>query len=139
MRLGKILKWVWFPIVVLIAVAWIYVPVTFLKGTAPEDIARIVLFDGNTGDELEVTAQKDITHIVENVQSVPVRREGIAFLNLGYRFIMTFEGADGTEIAKFTINDENTIRGKFFYYINEDGGLCFDYLWHLMDEAYGYI
>lgn len=139
MRLGKILKWVWFPIVVLIAVAWIYVPVTFLKDTAPEDIARIVLFDGNTGDELEVTAQKDITHIVENVQSVPVRREGIAFLNLGYRFIMTFEGADGTEIAKFTINDENTIRGKFFYYINEDGGLCFDYLWHLMDEAYGYI
>ena len=98
-----------------------------------------MLFDGNTGDELEITAKKDITHIVENVQSVPVRREGIAFLNLGYRFIMTFEGADGTEIAKFTINDENTIRGEFFYYVNEDGGLCFDYLWHLMDEAFGYI
>ena len=139
MSFGKILKWTWFPILVLIAVAWVYAPVTFLKGTAPEEVARIVLFDGNTGDELEITAKKDITHIVENVQSVPVRREGIAFLNLGYRFIMTFEGADGTEIAKFTINDENTIRGEFFYYVNEDGGLCFDYLWHLMDEAYGYI
>lgn len=139
MRIGKILKWTWFPIVVLIAIAWVYAPVTFLKGVGPEEIASITLFDGNTGDELEITSQKDITHIVENVQSVPVRREGIAFLNLGYRFIMTFEGADGTEIAKFTINDENTIRGEFFYYTNEDGGLCFDYLWHLMDEAYGYI
>ena len=139
MSFGKILKWTWFPILVLIAVAWVYAPVTFLKGTDPEEVACIVLFDGNTGDELEITAKKDITHIVENVQSVPVRREGIAFLNLGYRFIMTFEGADGTEIAKFTINDENTIRGEFFYYVNEDGGLCFDYLWHLMDEAFGYI
>lgn len=139
MRIGKILKWTWFPIVALIAIAWVYAPVTFLKGVDPEEIASITLFDGNTGDELEITSQKDITHIVENVQSVPVRREGIAFLNLGYRFIMTFEGADGTEIAKFTINDENTIRGEFLYYTNEDGGLCFDYLWHLMDEAYGYI
>ena len=104
MRIGKILKYTWFPILVLIAIAWVYAPVTFLKGVAPQEIASITLFDGNTGDELEITSQKDIAHIVENVQSVPVRREGIAFLNLGYRFIM-----------------------------------CFDYLWHLMDEAYGYI
>ena len=139
MNIKKILKWTWFPILVLIAVAWICAPVTFLKGTAPEEVACIVLFDGNTGDALEITAKKDIAHIVENVQSVPVRREGVAFLNLGYRFIMTFEGADGTEIAKFTINDENTIRVEVFYYDNEAGGLCFDYLWHLMDEAFGYI
>lgn len=139
MKFWKILKWTWFPILVLSVFLWYRSPVTFLKKVEPEDIACIVLFDGNTGDELEITAQKDITHIVENIQSVPVRREGIAFLNLGYRFIMTFEGADGTELTKFTINDENTIRGEFFYYVNEDGGLCFDYLWHLMDEAYGYI
>lgn len=139
MKFWKILKWTWFPILVLAVFVWYRSPVTFLKRVEPQEIACIVLFDGNTGDELEITAQKDVTHIVENIQSVPVRREGIAFLNLGYRFIMTFEAADGTEIAKFTINDENTIRGEFFYYVNEDGGLCFDYLWHLMDEAYGYI
>ena len=114
MSIRNILKYIWFPILVLIAIAWVYSPVTFLKGVAPEEVACIVLFDGNTGDELEITSKKDIAHIVENIQSIPVRREGIAFLNLGYRFIMTFEGADGAELAKFTINDENTIRGEFF-------------------------
>jgi hypothetical protein len=139
MKFRKILKYTWFPILLMAVFAWFFSPVTFLKGVDAAEVAYVEIFDGNTGDELEITAKKDIAHIVENVQSVPVRREGVAFLNLGYRFIMTFEGDDGTEIAKFTINDENTIRGEFFYYVNEDGGLCFDYLWHLMDEAFGYI
>ncbi len=135
----KILKYTWFPILVLAVFLWFVSPVTFLKGTDAEDIGYILLFDGNTGEELKIDRQKDISHIVENVRSIPVKREGIAFLNMGYRFRMTFFDPDGAELTQFTINAEDTIRGEFFYYMNEEGGLCFDYLWHLMDEAFGYI
>ncbi len=137
--IGKILKYTWFPLLILAGYLWFVTPVTFIKGTDAADISYILLFDGNTGDELKLEDPKDISYIVDNVHSIPVKREGIAFLNMGYRFRMTFFAPDGTELTQFTINAEDTLRGEFFYYITEEGGLCFDYLWHLMDEAYGYI
>ncbi len=135
----KILKYTWFPLLVLAGYLWFISPVTFLKGVDAPEIGHILLFDGNTGEELKIESQKDIAHIVENMHQHPGKREGIAFLNMGYRFRMTVFDPAGQEMTQFTINSEDTIRGQFFYYICEEGGLCFDYLWHLMDEAFGYI
>ena len=86
----KIIKWTWFPILVLGVFLWFRSPVTFLKKVDPADIACITIFDGNTGSGSEITKAKDVAYIVENIQSVPVERTGISFLEPGYRFRMTF-------------------------------------------------
>ena len=63
---------------------------TNLKKVAPADIACIPIFDGNTGSVSEITKAKDVAYIVENIQTVPVERTGISFLEPGYRFRMAF-------------------------------------------------
>ena len=139
MRFWKIIKWTWFPILLLILVAYYYAPVTFLKGVDPADIAAITIFDGNTGSESEITKQKDITYIVENIQSVPVRRTGISILEMGYRFRMTFTDEKGELVETLTINSTDTIRKDPFFLTSEEGGLCFDYIWDLMDAGHDFI
>jgi len=70
---------------------------------------------------------------------VPVRRTGISILEMGYRFRMTFTDDKGTVIEQLTVNSEDTIRKDPFFLTNEEGGLCFDYLWDLMDAEHDFI
>ena len=139
MSFWKILKWTWFPIAIMAALAWYYAPVTFLKGVDPADVDCITLFDGNTGSVSEVTKQKDVAYILENLQSVPVRRTGISILEPGYRFRLTFTDDKGTVIEELIINSEDTIRKDPFFLTTEEGGLCFDYIWDLMDAEHDFI
>lgn len=139
MRFWKIVKWTWFPVLLMILVAYYYAPVTFLKGVDPADIDCITIFDGNTGSVSKVTKDKDVAHIVENLQSVPVRRTGISVLEPGYRFRMTFIGENGTVVEELIVNSEDTIRQDPFFLTTEEGGLCFDYIWDLMDAEHDFI
>lgn len=134
----KILKWCWFPVLLLILVAWYRYPVRFLNGIPPEKVAAIQIFDGNTGCALEVADRETISRIVEEIRSVPMRRGGISLMKVGYRFRLTFLGSDGRELTNFIVNSADTIRKDPFFYRSEEGGLCFDLLWDLLDAAYGY-
>lgn len=139
MNLRKILKYTWFPILLMIAFAWFFSPVTFLKGVDAAEVAYVEIFDGNTGDESRVTSQEVISHVLENLAENPARRSGISVLEMGYRFRLTFIGTDGSELGQVTINNNSTIRGSVFFYTSENATLCFDYLWDLMDKEHGYI
>ena len=139
MRFWKIVKWTWFPVLLLIGIAYYYAPVTFLKGVEPEDIACITIFDGNTGEVSDITGTKDIAYITENIQSIPVRRTGISILEMGYRFRMTFTDEKGGVVEELTVNSEDTIRKDPFFLTTEEGGLCFDYIWDLMDVEHDFI
>ena len=135
----KIIKWPWFPILVLGVFLWFRSPVTFLKKVDPADIACITIFDGNTGSVSEITKAKDVAYIVENIQNVPVERTGISFLEPGYRFRMTFTDEKGGVVEELTINSTDTIRQDPFFFTTEEGGLCFDYIWDLMDAEHDFI
>lgn len=139
MNFRKILKYTWFPILLMVAFAWFFSPVTFLKGVDAAEVAYVEIFDGNTGDESRVTSQEVISHVLGNLAENPARRSGISVLEMGYRFRLTFVGTDGSELGQVTINNENTIRGSVFFYTSENATLCFDYLWDLMDKEHGYI
>ena len=139
MRFWKIVKWTWFPVALMILIAYYYAPVTFLKGVESSQIDTVYIFDGNTGEELALTDQEDIAYILENIQSIPVRRTGISILEMGYRFRMTFTDQSGGVIEEITVNSEDTIRQNPFFFTTEEGGLCFDYIWHLMDDEFDYI
>ena len=135
----KILKWCWFPILVLAAAAWLFYPVRFLKNIPPEQVARIAVFDGNTGEALDITDRADILYIVENLSGTPVRRTGISLLQMGYRFRMTFYNAAGEVLEQLTLNSNETIRRDPFFFTSEAGGLCYDYIWNLLDQEHDYL
>lgn len=139
MNFRKILKYTWFPILLMAVFAWFFSPVTFLKGVDAAEVAYVEIFDGNTGDESRVTSQEVISHVLGNLAENPARRSGISVLEMGYRFRLTFVGTDGSELGQVTINNESTIRGSVFFYTSENATLCFDYLWDLMDKEHGYI
>ena len=139
MKFLKVLKYIWFPLLVLAAVVWFRLPVTFMKGVQPAEVAYVDIFDGNTGDESRVTSQEVISHVLGNLAENPARRSGISVLEMGYRFRLTFVGTDGSELGQVTINNNSTIRGSVFFYTSETASLCFDYLWDLMDKEHGYI
>ena len=40
---------------------------------------------------------------------------------------------------ELTINSADTIRQDPFFFTTEEGGLCFDYIWDLMDAEHDFI
>lgn len=111
---------------VVIAV-WYFFPKTFLRGTELSSVKSISVFDGNTGIGFDIEDPAEIEHILKNIQSVRMRKDGISTGKMGYRFRMCFYNGDGKELDGFIINSADTIRDDPFFYRGK-GGLCIDYL-----------
>ncbi|MBQ1705615.1 MAG: hypothetical protein II028_07255 [Clostridia bacterium] len=138
----KIAKHLIFPAIVLAVVLWYILPVHFLRGLDPEKVKTIDLFDGHTGYQMDVTDPKLISEIVENVQSRSFKKvrgkDGISFIEMGYRFRMLFLDDKGNELARLILENSDTVRKDPFYYRTEEGGLCSDLLWKLIREKFHY-
>ena len=52
---------------------------------------------------------------------------------------MTFTDGKGTVVEELIVNSEDTIRQDPFFLTTEEGGLCFDYIWDLMDAEHDFI
>lgn len=114
---------------------WYYTPKTFLKKIDSSEVTSISVFDGNTGKQFAVENTEEINQIVENIQGIKMRRNGVSLGHIGYSFRMQFMDENGKVIDSFIINSPNTIRDDPFFYRCDDG-LCFDYLKKL-EDMYG--
>lgn len=130
-------------IVVILAVVlgavdlWWNMPVSFLKNTAPAQISRIEVRDGQTGKSFVLDRQEDIAYIVENLQQSRLRRDGISLGYVGAWFMLDFYNTKGKRIERLTINHYNTLRKDPFFYRDNNEGLCIDYLSSLEAELAG--
>ncbi len=110
-------------------------PKTFGKGVDVSQIDHINVFDGNTGAGFTIDQSEDIRYIVENIQSHPMKRDGLSSGHVGYSFRINYRnGQDKNVIPEFIVNSDDTIRKDPFFY-RCDGGLCYDYL-KSMEEVY---
>ncbi len=108
---------------------------TFGNGIDASEVDHINVFDGNTGIGFTIDKPEDIRHIVENIQSRPMKRDGLSFGHMGYSFRISYiDEKDKNIIPEFIVNSDDTIRKDPFFYRCE-GGLCYDYL-KTMEEAY---
>lgn len=135
----KLIKIMILPLLVLVVFLWYRMPVRFLKNLDTEQVACIRIFDGNTGYELDVTDAASIDTILTSIQTTRVRRSGISMLHMGYRYRMTFLDASGATLGQLIMNSDKLLRHDPFFYENEEGGLCFDYIWNLFDKSHGYL
>ena len=106
---------------------WYFSPKTFLKNTNANDVTSISVFNGSTGKSFVIENTDEIRYIVENVQSIEMKRDNISSNYNGFSFSLTFKDANGKTIDSFIVNSDDTIRDDPFFY-RCDGGLCYDFL-----------
>jgi len=129
-HLKKTTKWLlWlvpFALILLFGLASIPQHVVNIK---PADVSRIVIFDGSTGREVEITEAQVIRHIVANLNEVTFERGKLSIGYLGFRFRTTLYNDGGKAIKTITINSAEVIRYKgFFYTANKDKRIDFSYI-----------
>lgn len=112
---------------------WYFAPKRFLETVKDSDVISISVFDGNTGKKFVIEDSIEIKQIVENIQSIKMKRDNLSIGYSGFCFSMEFMDENGKIIDSFIINSINTIRDDpFFYRCN--GGLCYDYLKELENK-----
>lgn len=126
-------RWLLLLLLPILAAAWYFAPKTFLRGVDPAAVQSILVFDGTTGVGFTVDDPDDVRLIVEKVQEIRLRRDGISLGRMGYGFRLDFVGEDEKALAPpFCLNGEGVIRKDPFFY-RCDGGLPFGEL-HAMEE-----
>lgn len=73
-------------VLIILAVGYYFMPKTFGKNVNPSEVDHINVFDGNTGTGFTITNPEDIKYIVENIQSHPMKKDGISLDTTGYSF-----------------------------------------------------
>lgn len=132
MKSTKKLKYILFAALICIigTLVWYNMPLKMLDIDA-DNVAQICIFDGTQGKKVEVTDTTEIHYIIENLNSITARRDGISFGYMGYRFrieVYTYNGNSMNCVAKFIINSENSIRKDPFFYRVENSEIDFNYI-----------
>lgn len=110
---------------------WWFLPVHFLRGVEPEEVAAVIVSNGNNGDIFELTGQDDISYIVNSVKQISLRKYG-RVSGAGYYYSLTFIDETGEEIDSFGIQNHNFMRrGDDFYRRDGEPGVVAEYLDHL--------
>lgn len=117
-------------IAVISGLIWYVSPLDFIQ-LNPEDVLEISIFDGNTGTSLHISEKKDITHIINNLNAIKLKRKKISTGYTGYSFKTTIylnngEEADGWN--NFIINSKDTIRKDPFFYNVVEGSIDYQYI-----------
>ena len=126
-------------VIVLAALFWLASPKVFLKEIDPMDVSQIQVFDGNTGESFFITDMESITHIVETVQRVKMKRTGLSIGYMGYRFRLEFLDKNGKRLSRFILNSATVIRQDPFFYETskkeEEDPLCYMYFEQIETEG----
>lgn len=109
-------------LVICVAAVWWFAPKHFLRGVAPEEVSKIQVLDGNTGNQFEITDPEEIEALLREFQQTPMKKERIS-MGMGTSFRMTWLDQKGREIDFFILQTADTIvDGVVFYHC--DGGLA---------------
>lgn len=112
---------------------WWNVP-SSITNIAPSEVSKIEIFDGNTGKAITITAPADIEHIIENLNTVALKKEKISLGTTGYSFRTTIYKSDGNVYKEFIISSSNTIRKDPFFYRDSSGSIDYEYIQKLIDK-----
>ena len=100
----------------------VYSPKHYLDKVAPEDVARIRVFDEATGAKFDIKESKEIETIVKNIQGATMEWDGFSIGEKGGScFEVSFYDMNDKQIgATVTIVSENRFRDGYFYYKTEE-------------------
>lgn len=129
----KKIKWIIIAItlVLLLIFTLTYIPHKVVS-INPTNVSKITVFDGNTGNDIEINEETDINHIINNLNEVTFQKGKPSFGYLGFSFRTTIFDNKGKKIKELTINSNDTIRYKGFFYSSVDNSIDYDYIEQLV-------
>lgn len=116
---------------------WFKSPIDMMEVNS-EEIMEIAIFDGNTGNSVNTFDKEDISHIIENFNTIKLKKKKLSSDYVGYSFKITIYGNDGQEIDgwnNFIINSKDTVRKDPFFYSVVDGSIDYEYLKDLIEKG----
>lgn len=120
-------KWIWvLGCLFLIGFVFFYKPKEFYKIDV-EDVVKISIFNGHTGDKIEISDRTTINHIISNLNSVTIQRKSWALGHMGYRYRFEIFG-DETRLETYIVNSETIMRKDPYYYDVVDGEIDIEYI-----------
>ena len=102
-------------VIILSVLVWWLTPKCFLEDVKSEDIASIEVFNGSDGNQFIVSEPDDISFIIDNIKTVPLKKDRIS-MGMGTTYNLSFLNTDGKEIDKFIIMTSSTIRKGIIFY-----------------------
>ncbi len=109
---------------------WYKAPID-LMNLEPNKVLEIVIFNGNTGETTHIENEDEIAHIINELNSIKLKREKISLGSMGYSFKTTIYLKNGEEYDgwnNFIINSSSTIRKNPFFYSVYEGSLDYEYI-----------
>lgn len=126
---GQFIKWcilIAVAMLLILGIVWYIAPVGVLNMHA-QDVSMIRIFDGTTGQGVDVVDEADLEHIINNLNALRMKRGGLSWGYMGYQFRITVITRNNRQI-EFIINSANDIRKDPFFYKIEDGEIDFDFI-----------
>lgn len=97
----------------------------------PKDVSKISFLNGNTGESVEITENREIEHIINNLNNITFKKDKLSIGYVGYTFKTTIYNSKGEVIKKLIINSNDYIRYKGFFYIAKVNTIDYDYIENL--------
>ncbi len=132
-------KWNLICIVLLIlcGIIWWFSPISLMNSVSSEDVSRIEVFGGDTGDIFYIDDPNTIAEIIDNIKGLSLKKSKISLMYSGALFNLNFLNAYDVSLYTITINDRKTIRKDPFFYNDASESICFDLLMKLNHAAVG--
>lgn len=100
------------------------------------EVAEIVVFNGNTGNTTHIKDKEQIQHIIDNLNEVKIKRKKLSTGYSGYSFKITIYLSNGKEADgwnNFVINSDDTIRKDPFFYSVIKGKIDYNYIENIVE------
>lgn len=114
---------------VILGVIWWNVPKRFLKNVKPENVEKILVFNGNNGHEFTVSDPAEIEEFISSVSRVKLQKMKIS---LGFGYAFRVRVVIRSELLprsySFMINSSSLIRKDPFFWYDISESLPFEWL-----------
>lgn len=97
-----------------------------------EDIAKIRIFDGNTGNETIITDEAQIERVVGMLNDIQFKKTGVSIGYIGSGYNITYYNKQEEKAESFIINSDKQLRYEGFFYEPQNKDIDFTMLEELI-------
>ena len=122
-----------FVVCVIVIICFLTSPISSFS-MDPDRIDRINIFDGTTGEGMDISDEEEIRSIVRYINGMQLKKDQLSVGYMGYGFRITCY-SDEREVEAFILDSADVVRkDPYFYTLQEETGL-YDYLGELYDKG----
>ncbi|MGI2295033.1 hypothetical protein [Paenibacillus sp. GXUN7292] len=110
-----------------------YLPHKIVKVT-PSKVSKIVIFNGNTGYQIEINEKEDIEYIIRNLNGISFQKGKMTSGYMGYSFRTTIYNNKGKSVKGLVINTTDTVRFNGFFYKAKNNLIDYGYIESMFEK-----